>query len=152
MIWFSVSLLNAHFPVIMDKSLNYNPNNSLTSFSFSNNKHPPSCPPSNILLSLSFLNNGDFKASLKLHSFKFTSDYGENGHGSAPPLAFTWKNPLPAANTHLHIFHHLGKIKTQYSQTFFLILHFFYESSINYDVSTNCNIKKATTFLLNSMT
>ncbi|WP_340139969.1 MerR family transcriptional regulator [Clostridium botulinum] len=76
------------FNTICSFSLYYNPNNSLTWSSFSNNKHPPSCSPSNISLSLSFLNNGDFKASLKLHSFKLISEYGENGHGSAPPLAF----------------------------------------------------------------
>jgi len=126
-------IYGASFPVIMDKSLNYNPNNPLTSSSFSNNKHPPSCSPSNISLSLSFLNNGDFKACLILHSFKLISECGENGHGSALPLAFIWKNPLPAAKHPPAYFHHLGKIKTLYSQILFLTLQsFFLELNVLY--------------------
>ena len=52
---------------------------------FSNNTQPPTCSSVNVPLFRNFANSPDCSASLKDVSRTFISEYGENGHGSAPP-------------------------------------------------------------------
>ena len=61
--------------------------------------------------SLKDLNKFEFKASIRDASLTLTSEYGEAGHGSAPPWELMWKNPLPAQDSLRRSFHLLEMIE-----------------------------------------
>ena len=68
--------------------------------------------------SLKDLNKFEFKASIRDASLTLTSEYGEAGHGSAPPCELIWKNPLPAARQPPDVFSSPGNDRNIMSEYF----------------------------------